>query len=345
VGGRPHTASLRSRYSVLQKRVALGYSAPRFNNYEWLNANIQASFDQTRDVNTFSAKRWEGSLQFEAKRSRVTTWLARYAFRRVTLDENSLRVSGDQIPLQSQPVLVGLLGLSWLRDTRDLPTNAREGLFTSADFAVAAKQFGSEASFTRSLVQNSSYHPLGRRVLLARTTQFGVETLFGKPRIITVGGDDEDAPPRQVEVREIPLPERFFAGGGNSHRGFAFNQAGPRDPVTGFAIGGNALLLNTIELRVPVWRNIIGVLLHDGGNVYTSLRKLSFRIRQRNTADFDYMSHAVGLGVRYQTPVAPVRFDVGYNLNPPRFATLTDGVPSEQKLRRWQFLFSIGQTF
>jgi outer membrane protein assembly complex protein YaeT len=345
VGGRPHTASLRSRVSLLQKRVALGYNAPRVNNREWLNAGIQASFDQTRDVNTFSAKRWEGSLQFEAKRSTITTWLARYAFRRVTLDSNSLQISPDEIPLQSQPVLVGMLGLTWLRDTRDLPANPRQGLFWTADFGIAAKQFGSEASFVRGLVQNSSYHPLGRSLLLARSTQFGVATPFGKARIVTVEGEEDGAAPREIAIRDIPLPERFFAGGGGSHRGFGANQAGPRDLVTGFAIGGNAVLVNSLELRFPVWRNVAGVLFHDAGNVYSSIRRLTFRTRQSNPTDFDYLSHGVGLGVRYQTPVAPVRFDVGYNLNPPRFVTVTDGAAVEQTLRRWQFLFSIGQTF
>jgi outer membrane protein assembly factor BamA len=158
-------------------------------------------------------------------------------------------------------------------------------------------------------------------------------------------GAPEGAPEVELLTRDIPLAERFFAGGGNSHRGFAPNQAGPRDLVTGFAIGGDAVLINTLELRMPVWGNVVGVLFHDAGNVYSSIENVSFRVRQKNTADFDFMSHAVGLGVRYQTPVAPFRFDVGYNLNPAKFVTVTDGVPSEQTLRRWQFLFSIGSTF
>ena len=365
VGGRPHTAGLRSRLSTLQKRVGLSYTAPRLNNIEWLTATAQASFDQTRDLNTFSARRWESLLQFEAKRSPITTWLGRYAFRRVKVDSISLQISPEDIPLQSQPVLVGLLGLSWLRDTRDLPSNARQGLYSTADVAVAAKQFGSEASFVRALVQNASYHQLGRNLLLARSTQFGVETPFGKARTVTV--QEPGAEPREILTRTIPLPERFFSGGGSSHRGFAANQAGPRDRITGFAVGGNSVIVNTLELRFPVWRNIAGVLFHDAGNVYSSVRTVSLRTKQRDSADFNFMSHAVGLGVRYQTPVAPVRFDVGYNLNPTRYcsavdiasrstdardcsasppATPPDGqVLVEQRLSRWQFLFSIGQTF
>ena len=342
-GGRPHTASLRTRFSALQKRVVLGYTAPRLFNYEWLNASALAIFDDTRDVRTFTARRWEGTLQFETKRARATTVLYRYTFRRVTVGE--VNISQEDLPLQSQAVLVGLVGLSWIRDTRDVPTNARAGLFSSIDLAVAAKQFGSEASFARGLLQNSTYHRFGPNLVLARSTQFGVETPFGKRRTVTVEGSQDETPEQVLTTSAIPLPERFFAGGGNSHRGFGLNQAGPRDLMTGFAIGGNALLLNSLELRFPIWGNVSGVLFHDAGNVYSSIRKLNLRQHQKSLSNFDYMSHGVGLGLRYNTAVAPVRFDVGYNLNPVRFLVETDSGPVPQNLSRWQFLFSIGQTF
>lgn len=344
VGGRPHTASLRTRFSALQKRVVLGYNAPRLLNYEWLNASALAIFDDTRDVRTFTARRWEGSLQFETRRTRTTTVIYRYTFRRVTI-VGKPNISPQDIPLQSQPVLVGLAGLSWIRDTRDVPTNARSGLFSSIDLAVAARQFGSEASFVRGLVQNSSYHRFGRYLVLARSTQFGVITPFGEKRTVKVGGDEGGTSGQILSTNDIPLPERFFAGGGNSHRGFGLNQAGPRDPFTGFAVGGNALLLNSLELRFPVWGNVSGVLFHDMGNVYSSIRSLSLRLHQKSPSNFNYMSHAIGLGLRYNTAVAPVRFDVGYNLNPTRFLVQTDTGSELQNLSRWQFLFSIGQTF
>ena len=343
VGGRPHTASFRSRFSAVQKRVVLGYTAPRLLNYEWLTGSALAIFDDTRDVRTFTARRWEGSLQFETKRGRATTVVYRYTFRRVTVGD--LNISQDQVPLLSQAVLVGQTGLSWIRDTRDVPTNATAGLFTSVDLSVAAKQFGSEASFARGLLQNSSYHRFRRRLILARSTQFGVETPFGMKRTVIIGGDEGEPPAQVLTTSAIPLPERFFAGGGNTHRGFGLNQAGPRDLVTGFAIGGNALLLNSLELRFPIWSSITGVLFHDVGNVFASIRSLSLRQHQKNLADFDYLSHGVGLGLRYNTAVAPVRFDVGYNLNPPRFLVQSDQGAVEKNLSRWQFLFSIGQTF
>jgi outer membrane protein assembly factor BamA len=166
------------------------------------------------------------------------------------------------------------------------------------------------------------------------------------------------------------LPERFFAGGASSHRGFAENQAGPRDTGsgiiingvefkgTGFPIGGRALLLNTVELRFPLLgENIGGVFFHDAGNVYSRLGAMSFRVKQRDLTDFDYMVHAVGFGIRYRTPIGPVRVDLGIALNPPSFNglrgrredLLNPSLPNvefiTQRLSRFQFHFSLGQAF
>ncbi|MCL5669822.1 MAG: outer membrane protein assembly factor, partial [Acidobacteria bacterium] len=90
---------------------------------------------------------------------------------------------------------------------------------------------------------------------------------------------------------------------------------------TGYPIGGNALFLNSFELRVPLANNRLGVVVfHDMGNVYSTIRKMRlFKISQSSPADFDYTVHAVGVGLLYNTPVGPLRFDVGYSLNPPRY--------------------------
>ena len=347
VGGRPHTLGFRSRFSSLQKRAALTYSAPRFLNYPGLNASARVFFDETRDVRTFTARRTEGSLQFESKRSRITTLWTRYAFRRIMVDTASLQISPDQIPLVSRPVLVGMLSQTWSRDTRDVPTDAQRGMFTTGDTGIASSLLGSQTNFLRLVLQNSSYHRLRGGLILARSSQFGVQTPFGGSRRVEIPGEQNGTFSQEVFTREIPIAERFFAGGGNSHRGFAVNQAGPRDLVTGFAVGGNALLLNSLELRFPLWgENIRGVLFHDAGNVFARLRDLRFRQTQKEIGDFQYITHAAGFGIRYQTPVGPMRFDLGYNLNPPRFRVQPgEGLPTTQTLSRWQVLFGIGQSF
>lgn len=358
MGGRPHTASVSGRFSTLQKRGGLTYTAPRFLNHQGLEASARAFLDETRDVRTFTARRVEGALQFEEKKSKISTFLYRYSFRRVTVDTNTLnpKITGAELPILTRPVLVGMLSQVIVRDTRDNPAESHHGMFTSADLGVAASQLGSQISFARLLLQNSSYHGLGKKLVFARSTQFGVQSSFGNGRAVELQPAQNGQPAQEVITTEIPIAEHFFSGGGNSHRGFAVNQAGPRDPVTGFPLGGNALLLNSVELRFPIWRDSIGgVVFHDAGNVFTDASHISLREHQKSLTDFNYISHAAGFGLRYRTPVGPIRLDLGYNLNRPNYhiiptvTTTKTGQtiigPDVQGAGRWQFLFSIGQTF
>jgi outer membrane protein assembly factor BamA len=231
---------------------------------------------------------------------------------------------------------VGSISTSFLQDRRDDPTNSTRGYFNSIDLGFAAKDLGSETTFTRVFIRNSTYHRLSKDLVLARTLQFGyIQRLGGLP--------------------EIPLAERFFSGGASSMRAFPDNQAGPRDLSTGFPLGGNALLFHQTELRFPlIGDNIGGVFFHDMGNIYDDVRDINIRFRQRNYQDFNYMVQAAGIGIRYRTPVGPVRFDLSYSPNSPRFfgfkGTLdqllaNQGVATNQRINVIQFHFSLGQTF
>src|SRR5947209_7469693 len=161
-------------------------------------------------------------------------------------------------------------------------------------------------------------------------------------------------------------------------RGFADNQAGPRDIgttaeqgalgryPTGFPIGGNALFFNNVELRFPLLgANITGVFFEDMGNIYTNFRDISFAYHQPPPAEqnFNYAVQAAGFGIRYKTPVGPVRVDLSYALNPPRYQGFNTSVttqdlincgnelntpgctPGPQRLSHFNFFFSIGQVF
>ena len=89
---------------------------------------------------------------------------------------------------------------------------------------------------------------------------------------------------------------------------------------TGFPIGGNALFMNTVELRFPlIGDNLGGVLFNDMGNVYSAVNKISLRFRQPNLQDFDYAVQGFGFGIRYRTPLGPVRVDFSLSPNSPRF--------------------------
>ena len=105
--------------------------------------------------------------------------------------------------------------------------------------------------------------------------------------------------------------------------------------------------MNSLELRFPLLGdNIGGVLFHDAGNVYSSVSAFSLRWSQRSLTDFDYMTHALGFGVRYRTPVGPIRFDLAYGPNSPRFQFRNDaGTLVNDRINQFQFHFSLGQTF
>jgi outer membrane protein assembly complex protein YaeT len=338
--GRAHTLGFRARASTLQGRALITYSAPAFFGRPSLTYLATGLYDRTRDVSTFTADRYEAGMQVAWRRtpSAPTTILLRYAFRRVVVDPNSLKIDPQEIPLFSQPTRISGPGVTWIRDRREPPADARAGSFNSLDLSFASKPLGSSASFARLFLQNSSFHPIGRSLVFARSARFGVQEPFS-----------------DTIADEIPLPERFFAGGGYSLRGFGLNQSGPRDPVTGFPVGGLALLVLNHELRFPlrlpfVGQKLGGALFYDAGNVYSRLEDITFRTEPA-AADIasgrlNYFSHSLGFGFRYPTPVGPVRLDLGYLLNPARFA-IDDGMGGTtlKRLPRFQFFLSIGPNF
>jgi outer membrane protein insertion porin family len=354
VGGRAQTLSLRGRYSDLEKGGAANYLIPHIFGRPKLNLRFTGLDEETRDVLTFTAVRQEGDVILERHSSPSTFLLARYSYRRVRVIGSTLRLQPEAIPLFSQPENVAALGATYVNDHRDNPADATRGSYSLADASVSSSLLGSHSkstsnNFLRLLGQNSTYYRLGSHLIFARNTRLGLESSFGAPTVFTT--TDQNGEPKVVRTHEIPLPERFFMGGSESHRGFSLNGAGPRDPFTGFPIGGNALFLNALELRVPLEENKYGlVLFHDAGNVYSSLRRMRLlKFSQSSPTDFDYAAHAVGLGLRYNTPVGPLRIDVGYALNPPRFLVQpvqpATGPVEVHRLSNFQFFLSVGQSF
>ena len=348
VGGRPQTFSLRGRYSDLEKGGQASYLIPHLLNREKLDLRLTALDEETSDVLTFTAKRQEADVSLERRTSASTFVLFRYSFRKVAVIGSTLRIAPEEIPLFSQPARIAMTSLTYVNDHRDNPVDATKGSYSLADVGVAWQGLGSEANFTRVSGQNSTYYRLGPHLIFARNTRLGVESIFGGLRKVVIPASD-GKPSQVVLTHDIPLPERFFMGGSDSDRGFALNQAGPRDPATGFPIGGRALFLNSLELRIPVDNNKYGIVLfHDAGNVFSAFRTMRLlKVTQNSPTDLDYTVHAVGVGVRYNTPVGPLRLDVGYSLNPPRFQVTnsTTGALEVHRLSNVQFSLSVGQAF
>jgi outer membrane protein insertion porin family len=234
------TLTFKVRASTLQYRSLVSYTADNFGGHPSLGVQLIGFADKTQDIQTFTSVRYEGAFQVAETFSRTSNILYRYFFRRVTASE--LRITPDEIPLFSQPTLVSGFGVTFARERRDNPADAKRGTFNTVDLSVASVSLGSSASFFRGFFQNSSFYPFGRAFVFARAFRFGVEQPLGKT---VEGGASEGGstnctsttpPPPSQQV--IPLPERFFAGGATSLRGFGLNEAGPRDPCTGFPIGG-----------------------------------------------------------------------------------------------------------
>ena len=350
VGGRGQTFSMGGRLSNLDTGANMGYFFPRLLNREDLSLRVNGLVDRSRDVLTFTAARREASVSVEKRFSPGQLLIARYSFRRVQALDLSSQISAAEIPLLSQPATVGMLGGSYIVDHRDDPADAHRGSYSLLDAGVSWQGFGSQSNFLRFSGQNSTYYSLSRHLVFARETQFGIVTPYGGLYSVTVPASNGQ-PAQVILTNAIPLPERFFMGGSESHRGFSINQAGPRDPNTGYPLGGNAIFLNSVELRLAFPQRRLGfAFFEDAGNVYSSVRMMRvFKFTQSSPADFDYTSHAVGTGIRYRTPVGPIRFDVGYNINPPRFNVITtQGTTQNVEVRRLshvQFFLSIGQSF
>jgi outer membrane protein assembly factor BamA len=320
----------------------------------------------------------------------ATSITYRWDYRRVKASNFASDFSPAEFSLFSLPARVGGPGITFIRDQRDNPLESTRGQYFTFDGFAASSYFGSQADFARGLTQDSTYYAFGRanhKFVFARSTTLGLEQVYSDTRVLPPGACQVSglATTCSADISVIPLPEVFFAGGGNSHRGFGLNQAGPRDPDSGFPIGGTALFVNSEELRFPsVSLPYLGqgfgfALFHDMGNVFTAGHDMVtglLRWHQPNPSQclqsggvaipacmsyfdnkgYDYTSHAMGIGLRYKTPIGPLRFDFGYNLNPTSYFQGTEFYTTgpntgqaetfeTQRLRHFNVFFSIGQPF
>jgi outer membrane protein assembly factor BamA len=264
-----------------------------------------------------------------------------------------LQVAPQEIPLFNQPTQVSFFSFTWVRDRRDNAADPARGSFNTFDIDLASKAIGSAASFLRATYQNSTYTHLGSRFVFARSTRIGTEKPFA-------GSTESD----------IPLPERFFAGGGTTLRGFGLNQAGPRDPVTGFPVGGLGMLIFNQQLQFPMRLPLIGSrasggIFYDAGNIFSTFSHISLQpsppqpsLNPANPAmclanctnELNYFSHTVGFEIRYHTPVGPVSIDLAYQLNPAHFvvpvnSAIPNGPVTISRLPAFQFFVNLGSTF
>lgn len=379
--GRDQSASIRGTYGLLEQNVNLLFQNPHFRGNRDFGFTFSGGYASSQDVSTYVASKLEGGFRWTEHFSKPNPFLSRantfiygYDFRRVKVSEDSLQVFPAEIPVLAGAVRVAGPALTWIRDTRDSALDSHRGTYTTFQDFLSNHKLGSEAEFNRLDLSNSSYYGFDKnRFVLARNTRYGQERAYGPPSSLL-----------------LPLPERLYAGGPTSHRGFGINGAGPRDPETGFPIGGAGALVNSTEVRLPppilpfFGDALSFVLFHDMGNVFTNAGdawESILRVDQPNRnsckvltqgsvqtppvpsgpdtstgpqgqCSFNYFSHAAGLGMRYHTPVGPIRLDFSYNLNPPIYPVNVDYAlpdpysnPHIGEAQHFNFFFSLGQTF
>ena len=209
---------------------------------------------------------------------------------------------------------------SALRDTRNDPIDPIGGTLLGADVSVALRALGSHVGFVKSFTQGFVYRRLSTSVPF---------TFVAGARLGIAQGFERRLEDGSV-VDDVPVSERFFAGGDTTVRGFVLDRLGTADTLNerGFPTGGGGLVVLNSELRSPYWKNLSGVGFVDAGNVFRRTGDLSL-------AD---LRPAAGLGLRYRSPVGPLRFDIGFNLDP-------QVLPTGTRERRTVFHLSIGQAF
>jgi outer membrane protein insertion porin family len=317
VRGLAESMSVSALLSRLDQRAVATYSQPHFRGSSW-SSLISSSIERTTENPTFAARLAEGSWQLEKplNKDRTRRIQLRYRFRRTIL--SNLLIPGLVLP-QDQRLRLSTLSATWIRDTRDKPLDASRGFYQTLDLGITPKALGSNANFARFLGQGSYYKPFGKTVWANRIT-LGLAHSFRS--------DD------------VPTSERFFSGGETTLRGFPINGAGPQRTVPACTnpavpstcvnlqvpVGGDQLFMFNSEFRFPlgIKEGLGAAVFYDGGNVYGPVGVSHF-IR-------DY-TNTVGVGLRYNTPVGPVRVDIGRNLNP------------VTGLKATQFYITLGQAF
>jgi outer membrane protein insertion porin family len=314
--GQGETAAISVLLARLNQQFLATYTNPSFRGSSWQELN-SLSYQRTTENPLFEARLADASVEFlrNLNAKRTTQLQLRYDFNKTQL--SNLLVPGLVLP-SDQNVRLSYVSGTLIHDTRDKPLDAHHGVFQTLDLRIVPSAFGSSTNFIRLYGQAAYYKPLFGMVF-ANSIRLGLANPFAGAT--------------------VPTSQLFFAGGGTTLRGFPIDEAGPIRYVPFCApgqttnctlvpvpVGGIQLFIFNSELRypIPIMKDLGGVVFYDGGNIYAHINFPNFINNYSNT---------LGIGLRYSTPIGPIRFDIGHNLNAPR------GINANQ------FFISIGQAF
>jgi len=279
---------LRAEVSSLEKRYLLQYNEPWAFGTQ-LPLRVYFQYNDRREINV-SAKetlyhltRYAFTAGIERKLSSVLKSELYYEFSLV----HTTDVAPDVVLTKEDvgTLAIGSVKPAIIYDTRDNPFEPEKGILAGASLKFASLFLLSETNFAKLEVYGSHFHKLARDVVLALSARGGVAYHLGA-------------------TQELPLVERFFLGGRSTVRGFDQDTLGPKG-ADGNPTGGNVFLMGNIELRTQVGKGIGIVPFVDVGNVWVNMKKVLL----------SDMRYTAGLGLRYKTPVGPLRVDYGMKLN------------------------------
>jgi outer membrane protein insertion porin family len=324
-----------SGYGFNEYRVLLTYREPRvFGStadgllYGFLEQGVRSSFNFNRRGTR---------LEIVRRVTPETTVSGRYTLEQTRrFDERYNQSEEQNIDRLFPEFRLSALSSSLIRSTRDDAIDPSRGTLMTIDASIAARGIGSEVGFVEVLLKEFFYRQLpgAGRVILAGGATLGLAR--GSSSNLSEGADGET----DSEQLTVPASERFYAGGDTTVRGFALDRLGTRDTIDqdGFPTGGQGLIIFNAELRFPVWGDLGGVGFLDVGNVYQKVSAI----------DFGELRGSVGVGIRYRSPIGPVRFDVGFKLSRFDFRTGAfnpDGTPETKLEPLTGFHISLGQAF
>jgi len=278
----------RVEISSLEQRLLLQYNDPWFFSRS-LPLSLYFQYDNRTEINVskketlYHLRRYTLTAGGEKKLSDVLKAELYYEFSLV----NTTEVAPDVVLTKEDTgtLAIGSIKPGIVYDTRDNPFDPEKGGLAGATLKVAAVPFFSETNFVKLEVYGSRFKKLAKGLVLGVFARGGYAYHFG-------------------DTHELPIVERFFLGGRSSVRGYDQDTLGPKGS-DGNPTGGNYFVMGSIELRTSLGMGIGIVPFVDAGNVWANARDMSL-------SDLKYTA---GLGLRYKTPVGPLRVDYGFKLN------------------------------
>ncbi len=272
---------LRLRGSAIEQAGVLSFQPPQVR-FLPVDSYFTFSGSKKKEI-SFDSRRLDLSYQYSHPINDHTWGLLRYSFTNVAVSQVTPDLAREETPRN-----LSTISAFYVNDARDNYLDPEKGFFTSTYVSLTTKlptSLFATGHYLSLYTQDSYYRQLTGPLSMASSLRFGI--LYG------FAGD-----------RSIPISERFFAGGGSSLRGFDVDRAGPLG-LNNEPIGGNAILIGNLELRVPLVSSLQLAGFYDGGNVFQSVHQIGL----------SEISHTVGAGLRVKTPFGPVRLDYGINLN------------------------------